>query len=66
MTAVIDAHVHVWDLAAHPQPWTESVPLLNRSFLVQVLDHAGKPDDAGSRAALLGGTARRWYLEQSQ
>ena len=37
MTAVIDAHVHVWDLAAHPQPWTESFPLLNRSFLVQDL-----------------------------
>ena len=37
MTAVLDAHVHVWDLAAHPQPWTDSLPLLHRSFLVEDL-----------------------------
>lgn len=37
MTEVLDAHVHVWDLSAHPQPWTESVPLLHRSFLVAEL-----------------------------
>jgi L-fucono-1,5-lactonase len=37
MTAVLDAHVHIWDLSAHPQPWTEGLPLLNRSFLVDEL-----------------------------
>lgn len=37
MTGVLDAHVHLWDLRAHPQPWTESLPLLHRSFLVEEL-----------------------------
>jgi L-fuconolactonase len=32
--SVIDAHVHLWDLAAHPQPWTEPFPALRRSFLL--------------------------------
>ncbi len=32
MTAVLDAHVHLWDLDAHPQPWTEPFPVLHRSF----------------------------------
>jgi L-fuconolactonase len=29
---VIDAHVHLWNLDAHPQPWTEPWPVLHRSF----------------------------------
>jgi L-fuconolactonase len=28
----LDAHVHVWDLAARPQPWTVGLPVLQRSF----------------------------------
>jgi L-fuconolactonase len=32
--AVIDAHVHLWDLAVRPQPWTEPFPALHRSFLL--------------------------------
>ena len=28
----LDAHVHVWDLAVRPQPWTEDLPALRRSF----------------------------------
>ncbi len=28
----LDAHVHVWDLAARPQPWTGGLPVLQRSF----------------------------------
>lgn len=28
----IDAHLHVWDLAARPQPWTVGMPDLQRSF----------------------------------
>jgi len=42
---VIDAHVHLWDLAAHPQPWTDQLPALRRSFhvddLAAVLDGHG-------------------------
>jgi L-fuconolactonase len=37
VTAVLDAHVHLWDLAAHPQPWTEPLPRLRRSFFVDEL-----------------------------
>lgn len=29
---MIDAHVHLWDLHAHPQPWTDAFPELQRSF----------------------------------
>jgi L-fuconolactonase len=29
---VIDAHVHVWDLADRPQPWTDGLGPLQRSF----------------------------------
>jgi L-fuconolactonase len=28
----IDAHLHLWDLAARPQPWTAGLPVLQRSF----------------------------------
>jgi L-fuconolactonase len=28
----LDAHVHVWDLAVRPQPWTDGLPALQRSF----------------------------------
>nr|WP_234538575.1 amidohydrolase family protein [Streptomyces shenzhenensis] len=28
----IDAHHHVWDLDRRPQPWTEDLPVLKRSF----------------------------------
>ena len=37
MTRVIDAHVHLWDLAVHPQPWTEPFPALHRSFGIEDL-----------------------------
>jgi L-fuconolactonase len=30
----IDAHHHLWDLAARPQPWTAGLPPLSRSFTV--------------------------------
>jgi L-fuconolactonase len=33
----IDAHHHVWDLAARPQPWTSDIPQLNRSFTIDEL-----------------------------
>jgi len=28
----VDAHLHVWDLAVRPQPWTVGMPELQRSF----------------------------------
>ncbi len=28
----VDAHHHVWDLARRPQPWTDDLPVLRRSF----------------------------------
>ena len=28
----IDAHHHVWDLGRRPQPWTDELPVLRRSF----------------------------------
>lgn len=34
---VIDAHVHLWDLDARPQPWTDPFPVLQRSFRIDEL-----------------------------
>ncbi|WP_085872649.1 MULTISPECIES: amidohydrolase family protein [unclassified Nocardioides] len=34
---VVDAHLHLWDLDAHPQPWTRPWPVLRRSFCVEEL-----------------------------
>jgi L-fuconolactonase len=34
---MLDAHVHLWDLDAHPQPWTRRWPLLHRSFCAEEL-----------------------------
>jgi L-fuconolactonase len=28
----VDAHLHVWDLARRPQPWTANLPVLQRSY----------------------------------
>jgi L-fuconolactonase len=28
----IDAHHHLWDLSVRPQPWTDGLPVLRRSF----------------------------------
>jgi len=33
----IDAHYHVWDLRARPQPWTGAFPALQRSFGIDEL-----------------------------
>jgi L-fuconolactonase len=33
----IDAHHHVWDLAVRPQPWTDGLPALRRSFALDEL-----------------------------
>ncbi|GGJ40421.1 amidohydrolase family protein [Streptomyces brasiliensis] len=33
----VDAHHHVWDLRRRPQPWTEGVPALRRSFSFEEL-----------------------------
>jgi aryl-alcohol dehydrogenase-like predicted oxidoreductase len=33
----IDAHHHVWDLAAREQPWTTDIPLLRRTFTADEL-----------------------------
>ncbi len=35
--AVIDAHVHLWDLRVRPQPWTDDLPPLRRSFTIDDL-----------------------------
>ncbi len=37
MTAIIDAHHHLWNLSSRDQPWTESMPALHRSFLEEDL-----------------------------
>lgn len=34
----IDAHHHVWDLQCRPQPWTEGLSVLQRSFLFGELE----------------------------
>jgi hypothetical protein len=36
--AVVDAHVHLWDLAVRPQPWTEDLPPLRGSFTAGEID----------------------------
>ena len=48
---VIDAHVHLWDLTVRPQPWTDQLPLLRRSFLLPDLEKV--LDDHGVDAAVV-------------
>ncbi len=48
---VLDAHVHLWDLAVRPQPWTAQFPVLQRSFLLPELERA--LDDHGVDAAVV-------------
>jgi L-fuconolactonase len=48
---VLDAHVHLWDLAARPQPWTAQFPVLQRSFLLPELEKV--LDDHGTDAAVV-------------
>jgi predicted TIM-barrel fold metal-dependent hydrolase len=43
--AIVDAHVHLWDLAVRPQPWTEDLPPLRRSVIEHVVAAFG-PDRA--------------------
>ena len=38
----VDAHLHVWDLARRPQPWTADLPVLQRSFSLSDV----RPDQA--------------------
>jgi L-fuconolactonase len=45
----VDAHLHVWDLERRPQPWTDDLPLLRRSFELDDVRHDQKAADvAGS------------------
>lgn len=48
---VLDAHVHLWDLAVRPQPWTAEFPVLQRSFLLSDLERV--LDDHGTDAAVV-------------
>jgi L-fuconolactonase len=48
---VLDAHVHLWDLIARPQPWTAQFPALQRSFLLPELESV--LDDHGTDAAVV-------------
>lgn len=48
---VLDAHVHLWDLAARPQPWTAQFPALQRSFLLSELESV--LDEHGTDAAVV-------------
>jgi L-fuconolactonase len=48
---VLDAHVHLWDLAARPQPWTDAFPVLQRSFLLPELERVLA--DHGTDAAVV-------------
>jgi L-fuconolactonase len=41
----VDAHLHVWDLARRPQPWTANLPLLQRSFS---LAHVRREQEGGA------------------
>ena len=34
----VDAHHHVWDLRRRPQPWTDGLPVLQRSFAFDELE----------------------------
>ena len=49
--SVVDAHVHLWDLAAGPQPWTAQFPVLARDFLLPELEKV--LDDHGVDAAVV-------------
>lgn len=33
----IDAHHHIWDLAVRPQPWTDGLPAMRRTFTFEEL-----------------------------
>ena len=48
---ILDAHVHLWDLTARPQPWTAPFPVLRRSFLLPDLQKV--LDDHGVDAAVV-------------
>jgi len=37
---VIDAHIHLWDLAKLDYPWLANVPCINRSFVLSDYDAA--------------------------
>src|SRR6476620_160947 len=72
--AVIDAHVHLWDLDVLPQPWTDPFPVLRRSFrsaeLAELLDATGVDaavvgqagDTTGETLALLALAAETQHL----
>jgi len=49
--SALDAHVHLWDLAARPQPWTAQFPVLQRDFLLPDLEKV--LDDHGVDAAVV-------------
>jgi L-fuconolactonase len=38
LTDRIDAHHHLWDLATRPQPWTQELPVLDRTFTLDELE----------------------------
>jgi L-fuconolactonase len=33
--SIIDAHIHLWDLSRYPVPWIATIPLLNKSYLLE-------------------------------
>jgi L-fuconolactonase len=33
--SIVDAHIHLWDLARYPVPWIAGNPILNQSYVLQ-------------------------------
>ena len=40
-SALVDAHVHVWDPSLLSYPWFDDLPVLDRPFLPGDIDRAG-------------------------
>jgi L-fuconolactonase len=52
---VLDAHVHLWDLTARPQPWTAQFPMLQRSFLLPDLQKVLDDHSVGAAVVVQAG-----------
>ncbi len=60
---MIDAHVHLWDLSARAQPWTNAFPQLQRSFWLDDLERLAAGCDVDGFIVVQPGDTHEESLE---
>jgi L-fuconolactonase len=66
MIPIVDTHVHLWDIARLKYPWLQTVPTINRNFLIEDYAEASSHFEVQSMVVVQGECLPEQYREEIQ